>query len=470
MSEFITIQVGQCGNQIGSAFWPHVLQEYGIQIPRESGYWPRNQHHQVQPRPHLNDAFHSFFYCPDGDAGTTLKTLRDLENAKIKARAVCIDMEDSVVARYRSGHLRNLFDAASLLTNYPGSANNWAEGHLTHGIRYRDKISNLLRHTVECCDQLHGFLLLFSLGGGTGSGLGTAVLDLLEEQYPHIDRLVTCVYPGGIEDVITAPYNVILSMKELTDHASCVLPVDNKALLDICSRLRSGHGSSDMPKKPFDDMNTVVVNMLLHLTSGSRFPGTLNVDMNEVATNLVPFPGLQYISSSLSPLSSAAMLSLPPGRSMKSDEMFNGVWSRDNQLVKLDTLGGILLGTAFIARGALTLSDVRRNVARLQEKAKFISWNHNAVKVGMCSVPPPGLSSSLLGLFNTSSMVNLFKDVVQKFNKLYCRKAHVHHYLQVDGFSENHFKDSLNSIQDIISSYKELETREPIVLPRMQVL
>ncbi|XP_066996281.2 tubulin epsilon chain isoform X2 [Anabrus simplex] len=407
MSEFITIQVGQCGNQIGSAFWPHVLQEYGIQIPRESGYWPRNQHHQVQPRPHLNDAFHSFFYCPDGDAGTTLKTLRDLENAKIKARAVCIDMEDSVVARYRSGHLRNLFDAASLLTNYPGSANNW---------------------------------------------------------------LVTCVYPGGIEDVITAPYNVILSMKELTDHASCVLPVDNKALLDICSRLRSGHGSSDMPKKPFDDMNTVVVNMLLHLTSGSRFPGTLNVDMNEVATNLVPFPGLQYISSSLSPLSSAAMLSLPPGRSMKSDEMFNGVWSRDNQLVKLDTLGGILLGTAFIARGALTLSDVRRNVARLQEKAKFISWNHNAVKVGMCSVPPPGLSSSLLGLFNTSSMVNLFKDVVQKFNKLYCRKAHVHHYLQVDGFSENHFKDSLNSIQDIISSYKELETREPIVLPRMQVL
>lgn len=36
--------------------------------------------------------------------------------------------------------------------------------------------------------------------------------------------------------------------------------------------------------------------------SGSRFPGALNVDMNEVATNLVLYPKLHYIYSSYSPI------------------------------------------------------------------------------------------------------------------------------------------------------------------------
>jgi len=34
-------------------------------------------------------------------------------------------MEDSVVTRFRTGRLRHLFDDTCLLTNYPGSGNNW---------------------------------------------------------------------------------------------------------------------------------------------------------------------------------------------------------------------------------------------------------------------------------------------------------------------------------------------------------
>lgn len=40
--------------------------------------------------------------------------------------------------------------------------------------------------------------------------------------------------------------------------------------------------------------------------SGSRFPGNLNMDMNEIATNLVPYPQLHYIFSSVSPLALSA--------------------------------------------------------------------------------------------------------------------------------------------------------------------
>lgn len=68
---------------------------------------------------------------------------------------------------------------------------------------------------------------------GTGSGLGTYVLKLLEEEFPEVYRIVTSVYPTAEDDVITSPYNCVLAMKELTEHADCVLPVDNQVCLDL---------------------------------------------------------------------------------------------------------------------------------------------------------------------------------------------------------------------------------------------
>lgn len=55
--------------------------------------------------------------------------------------------------------------------------------------------------------------------------------------------------------------------------------------------------------KAFDGMNGIAANMLLHLTSSVRFEGALNVDLNEITTNLVPFPRLHFLLASLSPLS-----------------------------------------------------------------------------------------------------------------------------------------------------------------------
>ena len=48
--------------------------------------------------------------------------------------------------------------------------------------------------------------------------------------------------------------------------------------------------------------------------SPSRFEGSLNVDLNEIAMNLVPFPKLHYLVSAISPLYISQDLSLPPRR------------------------------------------------------------------------------------------------------------------------------------------------------------
>ena len=78
------------------------------------------------------------------------------------------------------GRLGGLFDAQQLLTDVSGSGNNWAHGHHLYGPQYRDSLLESIRRPVEACESLQSFLLLQSLGGGTGSGLGCYILNLLE--------------------------------------------------------------------------------------------------------------------------------------------------------------------------------------------------------------------------------------------------------------------------------------------------
>ena len=49
--------------------------------------------------------------------------------------------------------------------------------------------------------------------------------------------------------------------------------------------------------------------------SSARFEGSLNMDLNEIAMNLVPFPRLHYLVPSLTPLYTLADVSIPTRRS-----------------------------------------------------------------------------------------------------------------------------------------------------------
>ena len=166
---------------------------------------------------------------------------------------------------------------------------------------------------------------MHSLGGGTGSGLGTYILADLVDLYPSVFRFSTCVFPSNDDDVITSPYNSMLALNELIDHADCVLPVDNQALFDIVSRVdaqyekmvREKKGSEQQMKdgssvletanakkkqRNFEKENSIVANVVNNLTCSMRFEGDLNVDLNEISMNMVPFPKMHLLQSSISPL------------------------------------------------------------------------------------------------------------------------------------------------------------------------
>ncbi|KAM7255815.1 hypothetical protein ACFE04_011556 [Oxalis oulophora] len=83
-----------------------------------------------------------------------------------------------------------------------------------------------------------GFQVCHSLGGGTGSGMGTLLISKIREEYPDRMMLTFSVFPSPkVSDTVVEPYNATLSVHQLVENADECMVLDNEALYDICFRI-----------------------------------------------------------------------------------------------------------------------------------------------------------------------------------------------------------------------------------------
>ncbi|RVE56148.1 hypothetical protein OJAV_G00233360 [Oryzias javanicus] len=235
------------------------------------------------------------------------------------------------------------------------------------------------------------------------------------------------------------------------------------------STLSSGQGGVHEVEKPFDAMNNIVANLLLNMTSSARFEGSLNVDLNEIAMNLVPFPRLHYLVPSLTPLYTLADVNAVPRR---LDQIFSDAFSKDHQLIRANPKQSMYLACALMVRGNVHVSDLRRNIERLRPSLPFVSWNQEGWKTGLCSVPPVGHSHSLLALANNTCVKLNFMELKERFIKLYRKKAHLHHFLHVEGMDVGCFTEAASSLNSLIEEYDCLDATKAhsrVTLPDLEL-
>ena len=94
-----------------------------------------------------------------------------------------VDLEPNVIDEVRTGVYKDLFHPEQLIAGKEDAANNYARGHYTVGREILDDILDRVRRMSDQCDGLQGFLFTHSLGGGTGSGLGSLLLEQLSLDY-----------------------------------------------------------------------------------------------------------------------------------------------------------------------------------------------------------------------------------------------------------------------------------------------
>ncbi|KAK6629165.1 hypothetical protein RUM43_002982 [Polyplax serrata] len=424
MREICQIQIGQCGNQIGFKFWEVIADEHGI---TPNGVFEGNDLQQERLNVYFNEA-----------------------RTRYVPRAVLVDLEPGIVDSFHAGPFGELFKPENIVLGQWGAGNNWAKGHYTDGAALICEVLDVIRKEVEACDCIQGFQLIHSLGGGTGSGLGTLITDHIRQEYP--DRIFnTCsVFPSPkISESVVAPYNATLSMHHLIENADSTYCIDNHALSDIClNTLRLSNPN-------FADLNHLISLGLSGVTTSLRFPGQLNSDLRKLAVNMVPFPRLHFLIIGFSPLTSPNMQSF---KSLTVPELTQQMFDHKNIMSGSDPRHGRYLSVAAIFRGRVSTREIDEQMYNIQDKNScyFIDWIPNNVKTVICDIPPRGMKISGTFLGNSTCITEVFCRIERQFEAMLKRKAYIHWYT-AEGMDIMEFVEAEANMLDLQEEYQRFQ-------------
>jgi len=426
MREIVHVQAGQCGNQIGAKFWEVMSGEHGID---PSGKYVGDNENQLK---------RIEVYFNEGQEG------------RYVPRAVLTDLEPGTMDSIRGGTYGALFRPDNFIFGQSGAGNNWAKGHYTEGAELVDSIMECVRKESESCDVLQGFQVTHSMGGGTGSGMGTLIVSKMKEEFP--DRIISTysVVPSPkVSDTVVEPYNATLSVHQLVENADQCFALDNEALYDICFR------TLKLSNPSYSDLNKLIADAITGTTCSLRFPGQLNCDLRKLAVNMIPFPRLHFFLVGFAPLTSFSSKGF---RVLTVPELTMQAFDAKNMMCAADPRHGRYLTCAMMFRGAMSSKEVDDQMMQMVNKnsSYFVEWIPNNLKASICDVPPKGLEMSSVFIGNSTAIQEAWKRVAEQFTVMFRRKAFLHWYTG-EGMDEMEFTEAESNLNDLVSEYQQYQ-------------
>ncbi|CCF57349.1 hypothetical protein KAFR_0C03570 [Kazachstania africana CBS 2517] len=426
MREIIHISTGQCGNQIGAAFWETICTEHGLDY--NGNYHGTNDLQKNKLGVYFNEA----------------------SSGKWVPRSINVDLEPGTIDAVRNSNIGNLFRPDNYIFGQSSAGNVWAKGHYTEGAELVESVMDVIRREAESCDSLQGFQITHSLGGGTGSGMGTLLISKIREEFPDRMMATFSVLPSPkTSDTVVEPYNATLSVHQLVEHSDETFCIDNEALYDICQR------TLKLSQPSYGDLNNLVSSVMSGVTTSLRYPGQLNSDLRKLAVNLVPFPRLHFFMVGYAPLTSIGSQSF---RSLTVPELTQQMFDARNMMAASDPRKGRYLTVAAFFRGNVSVKEVEDEMLKVQTKNSdyFVEWIPNNVQTAVCSVAPKDLDMAATFIGNSTAIQELFKRVGDQFSAMFKRKAFLHWYTS-EGMDELEFTEAESNMNDLVSEYQQYQ-------------
>eukprot|EP01097_Dermamoeba_algensis_P002054 TRINITY_DN1818_c0_g3_i2.p1 TRINITY_DN1818_c0_g3~~TRINITY_DN1818_c0_g3_i2.p1 ORF type:complete len:448 (-),score=109.18 TRINITY_DN1818_c0_g3_i2:234-1577(-) len=433
MREVISLHIGQAGIQLGNSCWELFCLEHGVEA---DGQLQKN----------------------GKDAGKAFQTFFQVSSAgRCVPRSVMVDLEPTVVDEVKTGKYGKLFASEGLITGKEDAANNYARGHYTVGKDILETVMEKIRKIAERCEGLQGFLAFHSVGGGTGSGLGSLILERLSSDYTKKCKLDFCVYPSPqISTSVVEPYNSVLSTHSLLEHTDVAFMLDNEAIYDISMKKLA------IDKPTYTNLNRLIAQVISSLTTSLRFEGALNVDMNEFQVNLVPYPRIHFLLCSYAPLISSERAY---HETLSTLELTTSAFEASNMLAKCDPTIGKYMACCLMYRGDVSPTDVSNSISNVKNKktVSFVSWSPTGFKCGINSQAPskvPGgdladVSRAVCMISNTTALAQVFHRIDNKFDLMYGKRAFVHWYVG-EGMEEGEFQEAREDLAALEKDYEEM--------------
>lgn len=436
--EILTLQVGQCGNQIGMEFWKQLCLEHGIS----------------------QDGILEDFATQGGDRKDVF--FYQADDLHYVPRAILVDLEPRVINGIQNSDYGHLYNAENFfISDHGGGAgNNWASGY-EQGQKVQEEILEMIDREVEGSESLEAFLLCHSIAGGTGSGMGSFMLESLKDRYPKKITQTYSVFPNQSEssDVVVQPYNSLLTMKRLALDADSVVVLDNTALNRIAvERLR-------IATPTFAETNSLVSTVMAASTTTLRYPGHMNNDLVTLLSSLVPTPRCHFLIAGYTPLSVERQANVirktsvldVMRRLLQPNNWMVSSYGKSNTSAKYISILNII-------QGDVDPSEVFKSLQRIRERelASFISWGPTSIQVALTKNSPYVRTNhrvSGLMLASNTSIRHLFAKTLTQYDKLRNKSAFLENYKQHSIFSENYFEfdESKEVVQSLLEEYKACE-------------
>lgn len=438
MRELITVQAGQCGNQIGDSFWKQLCLEHGISADGTLEPY-------AVPGVDRKDVF---FYQSD--------------DTRFIPRTVMIDLEPRVIHGIQTGSHGKMYNPENIFVNKQGggAGNNWASGyHL--GARVLDDIMDMLDREAEGSDSFEGFLMMHSIAGGTGSGLGSILLERINDHFQKKIVQTYSVFPanGEVSDVVVQPYNSVLTLKRLALFADAVVVLDNGALM----RLAAETLNVDSPT--LEQTNQLVSTIMSASTATLRYPGYLYNDLTSILASLIPFTECHFLMTAYTPFTTTVEAARFVRKTTVLDIMRRLLQPKHRLVSTTQTKKTCYLSLLNIIQGEVDPTDIHKSLLRIRERglANFRPGLPASLQVALAKRSPyvdsPTRLSGLM-LANHTSVSSLFQRTLDQYDRLRNRQAFINEYRKQPMFEDSldEFDSAREVVRNVVSEYKGLET------------
>lgn len=403
----VFLHVGQAGCQIGEAIWPSLFQER---------------------------------------TGPEFFSSRSLEgDSRLCPRAILVDAEPKVVDRLLTPNAGYTFDPTSAVTAQSGRGGNFALGYTGGRASTLDgreelwaQAMQVMRMQTESCHGAHlGTLMTYSLGGGTGSGLGSRLLEEVRDLYPKIPLLVAPVLPISSGENPMQCYNVVLALSWLQDLADGVVLYENDALMALAE---AESADAQHETTSLASMNSIIARDLIpHLC-----PEQI-CDFGELLQTISPLPSHKFAQ-----IFSAG---LRQRFNYESETTTKLIMDSLRRLPRSPRNSQNLFSARCVVRGVLEVSQ--------QLKLELLERLGGAMPIKSAPIdlqtsPQPlktSPSSRVSIVMNWRRITKVFRDVYHQAQQKYASRMFLHWYENF-GFGADVFAEAFETLGSVVKSYE----------------
>lgn len=240
-----------------------------------------------------------------------------------------------------------------------------------------------------------GFVVVHSVAGGTGSGLGSAITEQLRADYPAAFLLSVAVLPFRSGESPLQHYNMVLCLAALHATSDCVMTFCNDDVLAVLQRrhgkaaLNPNPGSGVAQRQPcvsMHDINSHIAASVLGALLPTS-PGCLQcVNLWDTCSALVAMPQWKFTTCTTNSAHSSVNRQRPPpaaadvvGRVARTLARHVGNSQEDLEFVPVYSVA-----TQITARGAASrdMDAVSRSVAAI---LNHVPWNPFPIDTRLCT-------------------------------------------------------------------------------------